>query len=129
MTMITTAALAVAAVLLAVQLKSVRPEFGVYVSLAAVILLFGIAMSQMETVLSILREIEHYIQWDDLYMTALLKMIGITYLAEFASNICKDAGYQAVAGQIDLIGKLLVLSVSMPVLLALLKTLDQFLFV
>ena len=128
MAMVTAAAVGVAAVLLAVQLKSVKPEFGVYVSLAAVIVLFGIAISRMELLIRMLEKIESYIQWDNIYMTALLKMLGITYLSEFASNICKDAGYQAVAGQIDLIGKLLVLTVSMPILLALLETLDRFLF-
>ena len=126
--MVTAAAIGVAAVLLAVQLKGVKPEFGVYVSLGAVILLFGMAISRMEILLTMLEKIESYITWDNLYMTALLKMLGITYLSEFASNLCKDAGYQAVAGQIDLVGKLLVLSVSMPVLLALLETLDRFLF-
>ena len=128
MTMMTAAAAAVAAVLLAVQLKSVKPEFGLYVSLGAVVILFGIAASRMEILLKLLNQIEGYIQWDSVYMTALLKMLGITYLSEFASNICKDAGYQAVAGQIDLVGKLFVLTVSMPILLALLETIDGFLF-
>ena len=128
MTMMTAAAAAVAAVLLAVQLKSVKPEFGLYVSLGAVVILFGIAASRMEILLKLLNRIEGYIQWDSVYMTALLKMLGITYLSEFASNICKDAGYQAVAGQIDLVGKLFVLTVSMPILLALLETIDGFLF-
>ena len=60
-------------------------------------------------------------------MAILLKMIGITYVAEFSANLCKDAGYQAVAGQIEMFGKLSILVISMPVLLALLDTISQFL--
>jgi stage III sporulation protein AD len=53
-------------------------------------------------------------------------MIGITYIAEFAAGICKDAGYGAVGTQIEIFGKLSVLAVSMPILLALIETLQVF---
>ena len=55
----------------------------------------------------------------------LLKMLGISYIAEFASGICKDAGYGALGSQIEMFGKLLILAVSAPVLLALLETLQR----
>ena len=50
------------------------------------------------------------------YIQTLMKIIGITYIAEFASDLCKDAGYQTIAGQIQIFGKLSVLAVSIPVL-------------
>ena len=49
-----------------------------------------------------------------------------TYVAEFASGICKDAGYSALGNQIEIFGKLSILGVSMPVFLALFEILDQF---
>ena len=49
-------------------------------------------------------------------------MVGITYIAEFASGICKDAGYQTIAGQIETFVKLTILALGMPVLTALLET-------
>ena len=64
---------------------------------------------------------------DTAYVGTLLKMLGITYIADFSSNICKDAGYQAIAGQIEVLGKLAVLVLSMPILLALLDTIEGFL--
>ncbi len=64
---------------------------------------------------------------DTAYVGTLLKMLGITYIADFSSNICKDAGYQAIAGQIEVFGKLAVLVLSMPILLALLDTIEGFL--
>ena len=60
-------------------------------------------------------------------MTALIKMVGITYVAEFAAGICRDSGFGAVGTQIQVFGKLSVLAVSMPILLALLETLQVFL--
>ena len=53
--------------------------------------------------------------------------LGITYVAEFSAGICKDAGYQTIALQIEIFGKLAVLVLSMPVLMALLNTIKDFL--
>ena len=54
-------------------------------------------------------------------------MVGITYVAEFASGICKDAGYGSLGNQIEIFGKLSILGISMPILLALFGTLETFL--
>ena len=55
-----------------------------------------------------------------------MKMIGITYIAEFASGICRDAGYGSLGGQIEMFGKLSMLAVSMPILLTLMETIRVF---
>ena len=68
-----------------------------------------------------------YLTTDNQYYGLLFKMIGITYLCEFSSSICKDAGYQAIGSQIELFCKLSVMVLSMPVLLALLETIQEFL--
>ena len=64
---------------------------------------------------------------DALYMGVILKMIGITYISEFASAICKDAGYARIAGQIQVLAKLSILALGMPVLMAFLSTVEAFL--
>ena len=52
-------------------------------------------------------------------------MIGITYVAEFGANLCSDAGYKAVAEQIEFYGKLMVLAVSIPILMTLIETISS----
>ena len=61
------------------------------------------------------------------YLALLFKAVGATYACEFCAGICKDAGYQAVAVQIEIFGKLAVLVLSIPVLLALLTVIKDFL--
>ena len=61
------------------------------------------------------------------YLSVMLKMIGVTYIAEFSSGICRDAGYQTIAVQIEIFSKLTILALGMPVLLALLETIREFL--
>lgn len=63
----------------------------------------------------------------NIYLGTLLKMVGITYIAEFASGICRDAGFSALGTQVEMFGKLSILAVSAPVLQALLETLQVFL--
>jgi len=50
--------------------------------------------------------------------------LGVAYLAEFGSALCKDAGQSAIAGQIELVGKLTILAISMPVVTALFETIS-----
>ena len=125
--MIQGAVLGVAAVLIAIQFKGQKGEYGIYIALAASILIFGIAITKLEVILEVMKEIQGYIKVNESYLSLLIKIVGITYVAEFASSLCKDAGYAAVAGQIEVVGKLTILTISMPVLLALLRTMNHFL--
>ena len=73
------------------------------------------------------KELIAYAHLETSYFSVILKMVGITYIAEFASGICKDAGYQTIAGQIETFAKLTILALGMPVLTALLETVREFL--
>lgn len=117
----------VAGSLLALQFKSGKSEYGIYISIALSILVFVGILGHLETLIDTMRQIGSYINIDSVYISTLLKMLGITYVSEFSSSICKDAGYQTIAGQIEIFGKLAVFVLSMPVLLALLDTVRRFL--
>ena len=124
---VTASALGLSAVLLAVWLKSVKSEYGVYLILAAGLLLFFYGAGKMRVILETAGKIQAYIGIDRIYLVTLLKLAGITYIAEFASGICKGAGYGAMGNQIEIFAKLSILAVSMPMVLALLETLKEFL--
>ena len=123
MSILTVSVLGITAVLLAVQLKGKGGEYG----MAAGLCLFFYAAGKLEVILKTLRTMESCIGISPVYLSALLKMAGITYIAEFASGICKDAGYGSLGTQIEIFAKLSILAVSMPILLALLETVKQFL--
>jgi stage III sporulation protein AD len=101
-------------------------EYGTYVVMAAGLLIFFYGMGKLTSILDTMKEIQNYIKINNIYLSTLIKMIGITYIAEFAAGICKDAGYGAIGTQIEIFGKLSVLAVSMPILLALIETLQTF---
>ena len=127
MNMLTLGAAGIAAVLLAVWMKGVKAEYGIFVVIAAQLFFLFYGTGRLGEILDTVRQLEQYIKIRPVYLITLLTMTGITYSAEFASGICKDAGYSSLGKQIEIFGKLTILAVSMPVLLALFGTLDQIL--
>ena len=63
---------------------------------------------------------------EETYFAQLLKMLGVAYASEFAVSICKDAGQQSIAGMIELFAKLSIVALSIPGLMFLVETLEQF---
>ena len=127
MTVIQAGIIGVIGAILAVQLKSGKAEYGIFVSIGVSIVLFGRIVDRLGIFISTVEQISAYIDLDAGYLATMLKMIGITYIAQFSSDICRDAGYQTVAGQIEIFAKLTILALGMPVLLALLETIQEFL--
>lgn len=125
--MVRIAMLGIVGVLMALQLKSLKSEYAVYLCLGISLLIFAGVADRLQVIIDGLMEIQNCLPLEVGYIQTLLKIIGITYIAEFASDLCKDAGYQTVAGQIQIFGKLSVLTVSIPILSALLQTIQTFL--
>lgn len=117
----------IAGVLLALQFKNGKTEYGIYLSLGVSILIFLSIADRLSEVMGTIQTLSSYLSIGNVYMTTLFKMIGITYISEFAAAICKDAGYQTIASQIDVFSKLTILALSMPILATLLETIHSFL--
>ncbi len=126
MTIITVAAVGITAVLLASQLKGMKGEYGFYLSAGAGLFILFYGVQKLEGILRVVKEIQESIRLNPVYFSTLMKMVGITYIGEFASGICKDNGYSFLGSQIEIFGKLSILAVSAPVVLALLRTLERF---
>ena len=92
--------------------------------MAAACVIFFYGSMRLKGILDGLQKIQELIRINPVYLNTLLKMTGITYIAEFSSGICKDAGYGALGSQIEIFGKLSILAVNLPVILALLDTLQ-----
>ena len=127
MDMLRIAMLGVAGDFLALLLKSHKPEYSIFLSLSVGIVIFLYAMDKMAVMISYIRQLQSSLPIEGEYVGTILRMIGITYLAEFASNICKDVGYGAIASQLEIFAKLAILALSMPILFAFIQTIGEFL--
>ncbi len=125
--MIKIAAIGVAAAILAAWMKTVRPEYAIWMTLTAGIFLGLSAILKLETIVAELQFLQEYFAGYGSYFKLLIKIIGITYLAEFSADLCKDAGANTLASQIELFGKLSILVLCVPIMTSLLQTIDYYL--
>lgn len=127
--MINVAVIGIIAVLVAIIFKKGREEYSLYISIAACFIILLLGIGKLEVILDTINRLQGYVRINKAYINILIKIIGITYVTEFASSLCKDSGYQAIGEQVELVGKLSILAISMPILLALLDTINNFLTV
>ena len=90
-------------------LKETRPEFAALVTMMTGFLILGLAAGKVSYLFETMNRLRESFPIDSSYLTVLVKIIGITYIGQFSSAICKDAGYQMIGTQIDLFCKLSVM--------------------
>lgn len=110
------AVLGVLGVLTALQFKSTKTEYGLYIGVTVCLLIFWFCLEQLTDLVLKVEALSKYLKGSETYIFYLVKAVGITYLCNFSSLICKDAGFAAVAGQIEVFGKVSVLLMGLPIL-------------
>lgn len=106
------------AAILAITLRQQRPEMALMVSIAAGLVIFFMIAGKLSVAIQALNEIMRKAQLNNIYFTTVLKIIGIAYITEFGSQICKDAGEGSIASKIELAGKVLIMILALPIVLA-----------
>ena len=102
-------------------LKQYKPEYAIYVSLIAGILILTLSLGQLSGIINLLKDISSKANINTKLLSLLLKITGISFLTEFAVSVSKDSGETAIANKIDLGGKVLIIVISMPIITALLE--------
>lgn len=105
-----------------VIVKQYRPEFVLYVSLAAGVLILVMIMDKIGAIIDLLTTLSNKTAINNEFLILLIKITGIAFLTEFTVSICKDTGETAIANKVDLGGKVLIISMSIPIIASLLET-------
>ncbi len=113
------------AVIIAVMLKSYRPEFAVMTSIASVCIIFALISPYLKTVMASFVDLSEKIGVDIQYIIIVVKVIGIAYVAQIGAEICRDAGENAIGTKVELAGKIIITALSMPVIYKLLEVVGQ----
>jgi stage III sporulation protein AD len=113
------------ALIIIIILKQYKPEFVVYVSLIAGALILSISLSKISAIIELLKNLADSTSINSQFLNLLIKITGIAFLTEFAVSICKDSGETAIANKIDMGGKVIIVSMSIPIISGLLETIIQ----
>ena len=119
MSIIKVAVIGIVSVLLGLQFKTIKSEYGTMVVLVAAICIFFFGITRVNRIKEAINLVKSCLGITGRYIQMLLKIVGISYICEFSSDICKDSGYSALSNQIHIFGKLSILVISAPVFLKL----------
>ncbi len=99
-----------------ILLRHENKELAIVLSLMSGIFIFALTVLELNNVLIEIKSITQNFHINPIYPTILFKIIGIAYICEFASQICIDAGEKSIADKIEVGGKILIMSASIPIL-------------
>lgn len=114
-------------VLLATQFKSIKPEYGIMISVVGCIFIFIYSLTLIDEIIEMVDKIAGLSSIGRNYIKIILKITGITFVSEISSDIAKDCGYQAISNQVQIFGKLSILAISFPVFTQLISTIGSLL--
>ncbi len=113
--------IALIALIIIILLKQYKPEFAIYISILTGILIIFLVMDKFTGIIELIRSISNKSNINNQFIEILLKITGIALLSEFAVSICKDSGETAIASKIEIGTKVIVISMSIPIISSLLE--------
>ena len=117
--------LAIAGLFAALVIKKDKPE---YASFIIMLVGFFIAIRVLLVLEGVVEELEGFrtlISQNATYVRLLLKLVGITYVCDFAASLSKDAGHSALANHIELFGKMAIMVAGLPVIKMMIEMLEE----
>lgn len=104
-----------------ILLKQYRPEFAVYISLLTGVLILILVIDQLAGIINLLQSLASKTSINMSFLSLLIKITGIAFLSEFAVSICRDSGEGAIASKIEIGSKIVIISMSIPIISSLLE--------
>ena len=106
---------------LIIILKQYKPEFAIYVSMIAGVLILVLAIQKLTGIINLLQSLANKTYINKSFLSILLKITGIAFITEFAVSICSDAGEKAIASKIEIGSKVIIIAMSIPIITSLLE--------
>lgn len=121
------ALIGIAGAILAMITKQFKPEYSTLVLVAVCLFLIGYLTVGLGEILNFIQVLQKKIPVSSAYIKILFKLLAIAYVCQIASNLCEDMGYRSIAFQIETVGKLSILMLSVPIVQSLIETVEYFL--
>ena len=120
-------AFALSALFIFLLFKDKRSDLAVLIALLSGVILFIFIVGSLNEIIYFIKEISSKANIDTVYMGIVFKILAISYLATFCSEICKDAGASSIGSKVEFSAKILILTLAIPILMAVLQSILQIL--
>lgn len=105
---------ALIAAVLSLVLKQYKPEYSLFISIATGIIIFLAVVAVIQPVTNYISQLISEAGLSGVYAEVLLKALAVCYLTQLACDCCKDAGESAIAGKLQLAGRVAIIIISLP---------------
>lgn len=121
------AAIGLCGVIVSSMVKGYKPEFSIYIVMATVMIVFILIISKLAAVFAFLSAIYDQISYGKAFFPIILKVLAVAYIADFTAQICRDSGESAIAGKVELAGKVMIFYLAVPVLMSVMELINKML--
>ena len=111
--------------IVSILLKDIKKEFSLYAVIIGTSIILFLSFDTLRNIIEFIENLTKNIPGD--FIKVLIKMTGIAILTEYAVSLCKDSGESAIASKIDFGGKIVLISLSIPVISSTLEGLTKLL--
>ena len=118
--------IAIVVAIAAILLKSTKPELSFAIVITGSIAILVMALNFMADTFKIFKDIAELTGIDNALVKIILKILGIGYLVEFSAGVVEDFGYKSLADKLVFAGKVIIFTVSVPILQSMLKLIGKF---
>jgi len=109
------AAIGIISAVIALMISAQRPEMSTLLGIAFGVLVLIVAFSKAGAIVGVINEYIDKAGIDSKLLVPVLKVTGMAYITQFAVDICNDAGQKAIASKIEIVGKIMMLAVAVPI--------------
>ena len=113
--------IALIALVIIIMLKQYKPEYAIFISILTGILILFLVMDRLTGIINLIESIQDKFSINTQFIALLIKITGIAFLSEFAVSVCKDSGEAAIASKMEIGAKLIIISMSIPIISSLLE--------
>ena len=109
------------ALIIIIMLKQYKPEYAIFISILTGVLILFLVMDRLTGIVNLIESIQDKFSINTQFIALLIKITGIAFLSEFAVSVCKDSGEAAIASKIEIGSKIIIISMSIPIISSLLE--------
>lgn len=113
--------IAIISTTLCLVIKKERPEIAMFIAILTGITILLSVTFKLNFIMESIQGLAQRANIPTMYISLIIKLIGIAYLMEFAIQICKDCGEGGIASKLEFGGKIIVMTMSFPILLSIVE--------
>ena len=120
-------AFALIATIVIVLIKQEKKEIGVTISIFAAVVIAVYAVIKLEDIVNLIFKLAENAGVNAKYLEIILKVVGIAYIIELTKDVCVDSGETALAGKVEMAGKIMIVASTLPIISGVVEVINKLL--